>query len=111
MTLRCHLPLVGIRQRPPRLHVLAYLVDDRGLVVLLLLGGEPLALVEDERVLEGRLLVLPRLRNGRDELGAAAGLDDLLRRLPGLIQLPCRAGIAYGEFRIGRSKKGLATDS
>ena len=46
--LRRDLPLVGIRQCPPLVHVLAHLVDDRGGVVLLLLRREALALVEDE---------------------------------------------------------------
>jgi len=49
----------------------------------------------------GRLLVLLRLRDGRDERGAAAGLDDLLRRLPGIIQLPVPPWILIGRVEDG----------
>ena len=68
----------------------------------------PLPFVEDDLLLVGGgTLALLRLRDRRDELGAAAGFDNLLRRLPVGIQLPMPRGRSYGEFRIGWSKKGL----
>lgn len=43
-----------------------------------------------------------RQRNGRNELSAPAALDDLLRRLPRLVQLPVSARIIVRriEYRL-----------
>ena len=100
--LRRDLPLAGIGQGAPRVHVAAHLVDDRGRVVLLLLGREPLAFVEDDFLLRGDLLALLRLRDRRDELGPPAVFDDLLRRLPVLVQLPMplRAFVGRVQDRV-----------
>src|ERR1700737_4011468 len=84
--LGCDLPLTGA-QLPPCVHMAADLVDDRGWIVLLLLRREALALVEHKSGL-CRGFPLLRLGDRRDELGAAAGVDDLLRGLPRLIEFP-----------------------
>ena len=68
---RRDLPLIGIGQAPPCVHMAAHFVDDRGGIVLLLLGRKPLAFVEDESRLCGGFALL-RLWDRRDELGAAA---------------------------------------
>ena len=44
---RADLPLVGVRQGPPHIHVLTHFIDDGGRIVLLFLGGEAFPLVED----------------------------------------------------------------
>ena len=83
-----HLPLAGIGPGPPAVHMTAHLVDDRGGIVLLLLGRKSLALVENE-VSAGRcLLALLRLGDRRDELSPATVFDDLLGRLALFIELP-----------------------
>ena len=46
--LRRDLPLIGIGQGPPCVHMTADLIDDRSGIVLLLLGRKPLAFVEDK---------------------------------------------------------------
>ena len=51
---RGDLPLARIGQGTPSVHVAAHLVDDGGGIVLLLLGREALALVEDHLVLLAR---------------------------------------------------------
>ncbi len=71
-----------------QVHVAAHFVDDRGGVVLLLLGRKPLALIEDEILLAARFLAFLRLGDWRDELGPAAVLDDLLGRLAVLDRVP-----------------------
>src|SRR5206468_3028356 len=69
-------PLARVRQRPPLVHVAAYLVDHRGRVVLLLRGGEAFTFIEDElRLLR---LALLGLGDRGDEFGPAARFDDLL---------------------------------
>ncbi len=97
---RRHLPLVRITQVPPLLDVSAHLVDDRRGVVGLRRGGKPKALVEQEGCLRRRLALL-RLRDRGDEFRAAAVLDDLLRRLPGVVEFPmlpwaCVGGVYDG---------------
>ena len=111
---RRDLPLIGIGQRPPRVDVAADFVDDRSRVVLLLLRRKPLAFVEHESRLRGGFALL-RLRDRRDEFGAAPALDDLLRRLPRLIELPMPPWALVGRVqnrmikkRIGHVKKALA---
>ena len=107
---RRHLPLVGIGQGPPRVHMSPDLVDDRGRVVLLLLGREALPFVEDKALSAPQLLALLRLRDRRDELGTAPGVDDLLGGLAGLVQLPVPRRVLVGgvqdrlvEERIGHA--------
>ena len=104
-----HPPLPRVRSLPPLVDLAADAVDDPGvLLVLLRAGGEPLALVEDQGFLGvlGFLGVpgfmprgaLPaaflRLRDGGDEFGPAAALDDLPGRLAVRVELPMPAGIA-----------------
>ena len=77
-------------------------------------GRKPLALVEDESPAAAAAFALLRLRDRRDELGAAAGLDDLLRRLAVLIELPVPRGTRIGrvqdrvvEERVGHDQRLL----
>src|SRR5687768_3391020 len=79
----------------------------RGRVVLLFLGREPLALVEDDDLLLGRVLPLPRLRDRRDELGATATLDDPLCRLTMVIQLPMPRRVIVWRVKDRSLKKSL----
>src|SRR4029079_18561542 len=67
------------------------LVDDRGLGVLLLLGRDPLGLLEDDlSLLPGSLL---RPRNGRQERCAPSPVNDVVRRLPVVLQVPMLARV------------------
>ena len=97
--LRRHLPLVRIGQGTPRVHVAADLVDDRGRVVLLLLGRKPLAFVEYESLL-CRGLALLRLRDRRDEF-APRRVSMICWWAARLVELPMPRGYSYGELRIG----------
>ena len=91
-------PIVGIREAPPLIHVVAEFIDDsRSRVVLLLLGGESLAFVEDQFCLGRLCLALPRLGDRRDELGAAAALDNPLGRLAVFIELPILSRVLIGR--------------
>ena len=108
---RRDLPLAGIGQGAPVVHMAAHLVDDRGGIVLLLGCRKPLALVENNLLLLSWALSLLRLGDRRDELGAAPPLDDLLRRLAVLIQFPMARRAAVGriqdrvvEERVGHSR-------
>lgn len=80
-------------QLTPCVHVATDLVDDRGWIVLLLLGREALALVEYEYRL-GSGLVLLRLGDWRDEFGTASVVDDLLGGLPCVIEFPMPPGVS-----------------
>ena len=86
---RRHPPLARVRQRAPAVNLLTNPVDDGRQVVLLASDFELLRrLVEHQRgLLRGSLAPL-RLRNRRDELGRSAAFNDLLRRLPSLVQFP-----------------------
>lgn len=59
----------------------AHIVNDRTEIVLLFLGREFLAVVENEALLPGRFFPLFGLRYRRNELGRAAKCKQLLRRL------------------------------
>ncbi len=92
---RGYAPMGGIWDRAPLIYVLAEGIDDRRGIVLLLLGGEPGALVEHKLRLLGQSLAFSGLGNRRDEFGLAPVLDNALCWLPLCIQLPvtCRIGI------------------
>ncbi len=93
--LRRDLPLIGVGQGTPGIHISADFIDDGSGVVLLFLGRKPLAFVEDKPGLRGRLALF-RLRDRRDELGTATELDDLLRGLAGLIEFPMPPRVLVG---------------
>ena len=94
---RRDLPLVGVGPGPPPRHLASNLIDERGRVVLLFLGGEPFAFVEDDRLLRGGPLAFLRFGDGRDELRTAASLDDPLSRLAVIIEFPMAVGILVGR--------------
>ena len=86
---RRDLPIAWIRQASPLVHMRTEFIDDRSGVVQLLLSRKPLAFIENHsQLLSDRVLALPGLRNGRDELGLAAFFNDLLCRLTLIIKLP-----------------------
>ncbi len=97
--LRGHPPLPRVRQPAPDVDLAADAVDDPGvLLVLLLAGGESLALVEDQGFPGGLPRQAPapaflRLGDGRDEFGAAAALDDVPDRLAVSVEFPMPARI------------------
>ena len=90
--LRRDLPITRLRQRPPPVHVAAQLVDDGRRVVLLGLRGHPGAVPELQRVLGAGGLPFPRLRDGSDELGPPAPVDQPVGRLPLSVELPMAGG-------------------
>ena len=82
-------PVAGRGYVAPLVNVPPYLVHGGGDVILLLCGGQPGAFVHDELALGlARPSALARLGDWRDELGAAAGRDDLLGRLALGVQFP-----------------------
>ncbi len=91
-------PVVGIGQLAPAFDVGADLVDDRGRVVLLLLGRKIVAGVEHHL---GLRLAAPllRLRDRRDQVRAAADVEDPVGGLAVLVQLPVAAGIVIGRVQ------------
>jgi hypothetical protein len=96
----------------PACYMAANLIDDRRGIVLLLFSRETFAFVENKSRLAGGLPLL-WLGNRRDEPRAASVLNDLLRRLASLIELPvapriCIGRVQYGtiEERIGHSVLG-----
>jgi hypothetical protein len=91
------LPSVGVWNAAPLVHKIAKLIDYGGRgVILLILGGEPLAFVVNYLLLLRGGLLLARLGNGGDELGLAAGLDDALRRPAVFVQLLIASGVVIG---------------
>ena len=66
------------------------------LIVLLVLGRKPRALVHDHLELLTRSSLPPGLWDWRDEFGAAALLDDSMSGLPLFIQLPVRSWVLVG---------------
>ena len=82
-----YLPLAR-RQCSPSVNMAANLVDDRGRIVLLVFCRETLALVEHQFLLERFLAAFFRLGNGCNEIGPAAILDNLLRRLSLCVEFP-----------------------
>ena len=91
--LRGDLPVARIRQRPPPVHVAAQLVDDGRRVVPLGLRGDPGAVPELQRVLGAGGLACPRFRDGGDELGPPAPVDEPVGRLPLRVELPMAGGV------------------
>jgi hypothetical protein len=81
-------PVVRIFQLAPIINIASEFIDDGRWIILLLLGGKPFALVENDRLLIGLGLDLSRLWNGSDELRAATGINDPLRRLAIVVEFP-----------------------
>src|SRR2546428_2730938 len=101
------MPVTGVRYFAPLIHLLTEQVDQRSGIVLLLRRRKPLALVENDLLLNRRLLPLFRLRDGRDVLGETASRDDLVRRLAARVELPVAAGIAVGRVENRLFEKRL----
>jgi hypothetical protein len=86
------LPLARVWPGAPLGDVAAHFVDDRVGVVLLLLGRQPGTFIENDILLGRRGFSFLRLGDRRDELGAATGVDDFLRRLAVGIEFPMPLG-------------------
>ncbi len=97
--LRRDQPLLRIAQAAPAVHVLADLVDDRGGVVLLLLGGEAVAAVQDQPALVRAPPPFLRLRHRGDQLRAAPQLEDAVGRLSVRVQFPMPGGMIVGRVQ------------
>jgi hypothetical protein len=100
---RGHLPLRRIRQGTPCVYIAANFINDRGRIVLLLLGRKSLPFLEYESLCALALCFL----------GLGIGVMNFaLRRLsiifcvgwPASSSSQCRRGYSYGAFRIGLSK-------
>ncbi len=81
---RCNSPL-GQRELTPPINLLAHSIDDGSMDILLILGRK---IVEQQVVLFGSALLVSRPGDGCDELSRTPALDNLLCRLPAVIQLP-----------------------
>ena len=101
---RADLPMGGVGQGPPCIHVLAHFIDDGGGIVLLFPSGQALPLVEHHLGLPD-LFPFLRLRNGRDELCGATGFDCLLCGLSIFVQFP----VALWAF-VGRVQDGVVKE-
>jgi hypothetical protein len=76
---RRHAPLVGIRQLAPEGYLLADFIDkDGGGLIFLLLGGEPLAFIENHTLLGRGRLAFVGPGDGCDKVGNPAVLNDAL---------------------------------
>lgn len=95
------------RRRALRVYLAAHFVDDRGRIVLLGRAGQAGALIENDALLMGRLLLLFRLWNRGDELGAPTIMQKLLSRLPGFIQLPVPGRALVGGIQNGVVKERI----
>lgn len=88
------------------------------MVIPLFRSRKPFAFIEQQCGLFSRPFALLRLWNRRNELSAAALLDDLLSRLALLIELPITSWVAVGrvenglfeEFIIHLYKRPLTTN-
>jgi len=80
-------PLIGMRQGPPGIHIGAHFINDRSWIVLLTLRRQSLPFVKYDLLLDNTLALL-RFWDRGDELGAPTSLNDSLCRLPILIELP-----------------------
>ena len=80
---------------PARYDVAADFVDDRGRIVLLLLGRKALPFVEHYRLLRGRVLAFFGLGIGVMNSAFAPRFDDSLGGLPAGIKFP----MAHAGFR------------
>jgi hypothetical protein len=104
---RRHLPVAGVGPRPPAVHKASHLVDDRGGIVLLLPRRKSFALIKKESLLGRSPFPLPRFGNGRDELGPATVLDNLLRWLPLAIEFPMPLWAIVGGVQDRVIEKGV----
>lgn len=98
-------PVMGIGQGAPLVHLQPQRIDGGRVGVLLLLGREPC--VEEQGRLTAPALFLPGLGDRGDEFGAAPGLQDPLRRLPGAIQFPVTVGIRIRRIEDRLREEGV----
>ena len=110
-SLRRHLPPARVRDVAPPVHLSTNGVDEGRMLVPLSLGGKAPAFVEQDRGLLFRLSpFLPGLWNGRDELGGPSTPDDLLGRLPVLVQLPMARRVLVRRVEHGLVEERMGQD-
>ena len=83
-----NVPVVGIWQRAPLIHLLPESIDYWRRIVLLFFRREAFALIKNHFSLVNRAFPFSWLRNGRDEFSTASIVYDTLCRLAIIIQLP-----------------------
>ena len=96
--LGCDIPL-RLGQGTPQGDFPSDHVDGRRRVVLLLFGGEPLPLVEHQLRLSRLTALLPRARHGRDVGRRPALVEDPVRGLASLVELPVPGGVLVGRVQ------------
>ncbi len=99
---------LGFGRCAPLVHVAAQLVDDRRRVVLLRGGRDAGALVEDDPLLPGALVLL-RPGDRRDEAGRAPRLDEPSGRLAVRVELPVAAGVGVGRVEDRPLEEGAVS--
>ena len=108
---RGHLPLAGGKP-PPAFDLIANFVDAGVDIVLLFFGRQPLDVFKHDLLLSLGDFPFFRLRNWRKKLGAPTGFDDLLCRLPALVQfpMPLRTLVRRVEDRVLEEWVGNRSD-
>jgi hypothetical protein len=101
------LPRSRIGQTTPVIDVFADAIDGIGGRVLLVLGGEPLALVDDQFLLTGYFLLLFRLWNGRDEVNRTPGVNHPLGGLTLLVEFPMFRRVVVRRVEDGVLEEGI----
>ena len=95
----CNVPVVGIRQRAPLVHLLPESIDYWRRIVFLFFRGEAFALVENNFALFNRAFSFSWLRNRRDEFSAAAIFYDPLCWLAIIIKFPMAFWVLIGGIK------------
>ena len=106
--LRRHVPLVRIREAPPQVNPLSELVNDRGRVILLLLGGEALVCLEGQVPLALASPAFLWLGDRRDELRPPASRDQRVGRLAIPIEFPVLSRVVVGRVADRSLEKGIS---
>ena len=105
-------PVVGALNVSPLIDTAANLIHRGGdELVLLLLGGEPLAFVEDYLLLSLGRAALSGLGDGRDELSNAPAFNYLVGRLPVFAELPVAARVVVGRVKYWPFEKQFVHSS
>ena len=100
---RCYLPIAGVGDFAPFVDLIAKVVDEAGLSVLLLFGGEVVAFIEDDFFL--RDFPLAGLRDGRYEFRFASAMYELAGGLTVGIELPVLDGVLVWRVKDGSGEE------
>ena len=97
-SLGSYFPVVWVRDHAPLVHKSADGIDRRGQIVLLGLGRQPFAFVQDHCDLPGRPLAFLWLGDRGDKLGAATAFHNPLRGLTRVIEFPMSHRVLVGRI-------------